>query len=324
MTQVRIVRPWTGNALWDLTPGRSRRWGEVCFHEQADGPADYVVVFNWVEQPVKVVCDPRRVWLVVLEPPNELYRIQHFGAQCYGRVFHTDSRLQSPRHVAGSSAVFWLVNRSYDELKACAPPEKTRSLSWITSSVSLTRGHRERMRFLARLQQRVPLDLYGRGFTPIAEKWDGLAPYRYSLAVESYRSPYYWTEKIVDALLAWCLPIYCGCTRMAEYLPAEAMVCFELDDPDAPRKIQEVAQSDLWLKRREAIAAARQMILDRHQLFPWVVERIRQFPQREDAPQPREVRLYNPVPLGRGMLDRVRRRVVQRFPAVLPLLGRHG
>jgi hypothetical protein len=46
------------------------------------------------------------------------------------------------------------------------------------------------MKFLRKIQKNnLEFDLYGRGFCSIEDKWDGLAPYRYSLAIENFSGP---------------------------------------------------------------------------------------------------------------------------------------
>ena len=132
------------------------------------------------------------------------------------------------------------------------------------------------MSFLQNLQGRLEFDLYGRGFQYIEDKWDALAAYRYSLAIENFRNPYYWSEKLVDCFLSWTMPIYYGCTRIAEFFPREAMVCIDIHDPQAPDKIQEAISGDLWHRNLDAIAEARRLALEKYQLFPFVTEQIQQ------------------------------------------------
>ncbi|MBK9590965.1 MAG: hypothetical protein IPO32_05465 [Crocinitomicaceae bacterium] len=60
-------------------------------------------------------------------------------------------------------------------------------------------------------------DLFGRGFNPIEGKLEGLAEFKYSIAIENYSGPDYWTEKIQDAYLSWCMPIYYGCPNLEKY-----------------------------------------------------------------------------------------------------------
>lgn len=142
-----------------------------------------------------------------------------------------------------------------------------------------TDGHVLRMAFLDNLVSIDPgvLDLYGRGgFSgrhycgEVDDKWDGLADYRYSLAIENYHGPNYFSEKITDALLAWCMPIYWGCTNLEEYLPADSFVRIDIEDDDAPERVREIVNSDLRKQNIDAIAEARRRLLDEYQIWPTV------------------------------------------------------
>jgi hypothetical protein len=140
-----------------------------------------------------------------------------------------------------------------------------------------TDGHILRMNFYSRLATEAPglFDLYGRGDFEgeyyrgeIADKWDGLRDYRYSLAIENYKGPYYWSEKIGDALLAWCMPIYWGCTNLSDYLPEESFVRIDIESDDVVNRIREIVASDVRERNLDAIAEARERILNYHQLWP--------------------------------------------------------
>lgn len=277
MTLVRIAKNWTWPDLKRQTPGGRGEWEGIRFTEESVEVADYVVVLNRAPEPLEIQCPPEHIWAVMQEPPTEHFAPLHRGAACFERVYTQNPRLRERRYVYSQPALPWHVNRTYDELCEMPAPDKTHRLSWITSSISLLEGHRARLRFLERLHGEVEFDLYGRGFQPIKDKWDGLAPYRYSLAVENFRNPYYWTEKIADCFLSWTMPIYYGCTRIEAYFPAEAMIQIDIDDPDALQKIREVIQSDLWHERLDAIAEARDRVLNRYQLFPFLARQIRAY-----------------------------------------------
>ena len=271
MTIVRVLKDWKWPDLMRQTPGHTGIWDGIQFTEQPMDAYDYVVVLNRVPQDTTLRCPPASIWAVIQEPPVPEYRWLAKGFDRFGRVYTPDTTFEGPRFIHSHGALPWHVNRDYDYLKACTPPEKKRTLSWVTSSSKGRAGHRLRMEFLDRLQQQVQFDVWGRGFQPIDDKWDGLAPYRYGLAIENHSAPYYWTEKIVDCFLAWTMPIYYGCTNIYDYFPKEAMIQVDITKPDeAIGIIKDTIQSDLYLRRRDAIAEARRLILDRYQFFPFM------------------------------------------------------
>jgi hypothetical protein len=260
---VRIIDDWKDVDFMRQSPGGAGQWGRFTFTRKPFGRCDYTVILNRVPEDTSVICPFEHVWVVFWEPPvPELSRLPS-GVEGFTRVYTQDPNLRSTPFVQSHPALPWFVARGYDYLATCPPPTKELGLSWITSNKSLFYGHRRRMRFLNRIYGRIPFDLFGAGFRPIADKWDALAPYRYSIAVENHIGPFYWSEKLADCFLAWTMPIYCGCTNITDYFPAEALVQIDISDKDSAEKIKEAIASDLWQKNRDAIAYARDLVLNR-------------------------------------------------------------
>ena len=275
MTLVRIIKSWAKPDLLRQTPGCTGIWNDVHFTLAPVSSCDYLIVLNHTPEAITVDVPPGHIWCFVQEPPIPPYRWLRKGFPHYSRVFTQDPRLNQANIIPSHGSLPWHLDHTYDQLKALARPEKTRDLSWITSNYAQYEGHRRRLAFLSRLQAaHVPFDLFGRGFKPLADKWDGIAPYRYCIAVENHSEPNYWTEKIADCFLAWTMPIYFGATNIAEYFPAESFVWIDIEDPDTPRRVAEIARSDLAEKNRDAIAEARRRVLEEHNLFPRVARLI--------------------------------------------------
>jgi hypothetical protein len=272
---VRIVKNWEQPNLMRQTPGESGIWDGIQFTEEPVERSDYVIVLNMPVGTIRVDTPPEHIWAIMQEPPNEYYAPMHLGQSSYHRIFTTDPSLTGPRFVQSQPALPWHVNKNYDDLLQSGVPDKEGRLSWITSNLNVHAGHKVRMNFLKKIQGQVQFDLFGRGFREIRDKWDGLAPYQYSIVVENFSNPFYWSEKLADSFLSWTMPIYYGCTRITEYFPAESMICIDVDDPDVIEKINEVTASQRWQQNLDAIAEARQLVLNRYQFFPFVAEQIR-------------------------------------------------
>jgi hypothetical protein len=287
MTRVLVLKDWTFPDHRQHTPGASGFWDGVEFVDDASQAHDYVVVMNRVPKSVTVRCSPEHIWGITQEPPVYEYQWLREGFANFYEVFTPDVEARHPRIRPSHGALPWHVGKSYDQLKSMSAPEKPSLLSWVTSSATGRVGRQQRMSFLETLQTQVKFDLFGRGFQPIDDKWDGLAPYRYALAVENHSGPYYWTEKLADAFLAWSMPIYHGCTNISDYFPEEAMIRIDITQPqEAIEIIQDAIHSNLWLQRRDAIAHARELVLDQHQFFPFIVRQIRQgSPETVSAPR---------------------------------------
>ena len=136
MTRVRIVSNWDLSTLRRQTPQMSGIWDDVEFVFGDAGDCDFLVICNKVDAPFQVRCPPENVYVIVQEPPDELHRPMHRGIACARRVYTQDSSLVGPRYVHSQPALPWHVKKNYDELVACAVPDKTRPLSWITSAAS--------------------------------------------------------------------------------------------------------------------------------------------------------------------------------------------
>jgi Glycosyltransferase family 10 (fucosyltransferase) C-term len=292
MTLVRIAKNWDTPDLLRQTPGGRGEWDGIRFTLDAAGEADYVVVLNYAHDPLAVDVPAEHLWALIQEPSIRLYQAMHATTQPFARVYTQTAppggeTRNGTLRLPSQPALPWHVDRSYDELVSMEPPEKTLPLSAITSDLAALPGHRARLRFLAKVRDLPELDRFGRGVRPLADKWDGLAPYRYSLAIENALVPNYWTEKLADCFLAWTLPLYAGCPNLEEFFPAESFVRIDLDDPDAPRLVAEIARGRLWEERREAIAEARRRVLEEHQLFPFLAREIRAHEEECENP-PRE------------------------------------
>ena len=104
-------------------------------------------------------------------------------------------------------------------------------------------GHVRRIDFLRFLDdQDVELDIYGspeNGFrhwrspTPPRDKGVALLPYRYYFDAENNSAPNFYTEKIVDCLLAETLCFYWGCPNLDSFFDPRAFIRLELEDFEA-------------------------------------------------------------------------------------------
>ncbi len=154
--------------------------------------------------------------------------------------------------------------------------------------------------------------LFSMGYTKVVEqKWDGLAPYRYSLVVENFRGKDYWSEKLSDALLAYAVPLYSGCSNIGDYFPAEAVIPIDIHDPHVADVIREIIVSNEWEKRLKAIGDARKKILDHYQLFPFLTSYIQDWENRYPKNQwtVDTVTIPNEKTAGKEMVRRFRRMV---------------
>lgn len=141
---------------------------------------------------------------------------------------------------------------------------KERDLSVICSAQSATPGHQQRLRFVTALKEHFQdrLDWFGNGIQSIPTKWDGLAPYRYSIAIENHMAINVITEKLWDPLLAYTLPLYAGAPNARELLPEFSLVELNIADLNGSiETIESLLSENLYESRIDAIRQARAEIL---------------------------------------------------------------
>lgn len=283
MMRVRIFKNWIEPDLLRQTPGGSGIWQDWKYEiGEADADADWVLALNnRFDQDQYVQAAPQRVVALMQEPfvPGFTDWMDR-GLESFATVFSSHQPSKCAVWRRSHPAVAWHVNRSYDQLMAMRPDERPRLASWICGGARALPGHRVRLKFLRRVQGGLgrDIDLFGRAVTPIDDKWDGLAPYCYSLAIENTVARDYWTEKIADCFLAWTCPIYHGAPNLEEYFPEEAFIRIDIQRPrEAMRTIRAVLDSGdrEWRRRLEAIDKARRLVLERWQLFPFMTDQLR-------------------------------------------------
>jgi hypothetical protein len=224
-----------------------------------------------------------RIAFLLREPPlpevrpKNLLNYAHARDYC-GYISGPDDSAPTPAYMPA----IWYVNVSFRELNEAPPPEKHSPCSWITSGINRTESHRQRLAFLQQLQDSsLPVEVYGRDLPPgtrtageLSNKWSGMAPYTYNLAIENFAdNDWYASEKLWDALLSWCLPIYYGGGAADKLLPPGSFLRLPSLDEKGIQYIREVTASpDAWIEAKDAIAEARQVILHKLNLMNWLSE----------------------------------------------------
>lgn len=281
MTVVRIAKDWDWPDLMRQSPGGKGEWGGCRFTLEDEACDVLLLLNNRMKRGLKARCPGNRVWVLMQEPYVKGFTDWMVERQePFSRVLTSHPRGDSRKHVVSHPAVPWHVSRSFDQLSAMEIPGKTRTLSWIVGNAMDLPGHFQRLDFLRILRQErdIPAELFGRAVRPIDDKWDGLAPYRFSLAVENAVCSDYWTEKVADCFLSWTIPIYHGCPNLSGYFPANSFVPIDIRNPrEALAVIRRVVSGgrDEWERRRPALEEARRRLLHEHQFFPHVTSMVK-------------------------------------------------
>jgi len=289
MKTVCILKDWDWPDLLRQTPGGEGIWEGIRFTLNTDNPCDFLVVLNnKMKTETRVHCPSKNVWCLIQEPYMKghtdwmVERLERFS-----RVLTHHAPSGQSKFAVSQPATPWHVNKTFDQLVALEMPAKPKTLSWVVGNARDLPGHGKRLTFLAYIQRKgsLDIDLFGRAVQFIEDKWDGLAPYKYSLAIENSSSPDYWTEKIADCFLSWSVPIYYGCTNLEDYFPSGSFIKIDINSPiEAFESVKTIIKRDNWEKRLPALKEARDLVLHRYQLFPHLSQLIRAQPQRDLEP----------------------------------------
>jgi hypothetical protein len=148
--------------------------------------------------------------------------------------------------------------------------EKTRDLSVFCSTQTVSGEHRMRLRFVERLKEHFGdrLDWFGNGVNPLAEKWEGIAPYRYTIVLENRSAPDVITEKLFDAYLGLAYPIYWGAPNLVNYFPTDAFTSIDIRDLSGSiERIDELLNSNSYPARVPALLEAKELVLTEFHLY---------------------------------------------------------
>lgn len=267
-----------------MTPGRTGKWRDMEGISRLDdiiaiAESDYCVVIDKYDEH-KIPKDKK----ILLGAHPTIPGHQWFN-------FNTDEAAIKIDLTNTCGLGEWWLDEDYDTLSDFSRPHKSKSLTCILSNQNNQSYHKQRLRFMMEYCNKWPdtLDLYGR-IKPVGSMipfyrgelgtetpqtyWFGkgaaLKDYRYALEFDAGPCRNYFSERVYDALLMWCKPIYWGGTNIEEYLPRKAFEYFNIDGDGSD--IVEAAKEPVDY---QAIAEARNLLLNKWQIWPRIYGAIR-------------------------------------------------
>ncbi|MFN2309697.1 MAG: glycosyltransferase family 10 domain-containing protein [Gammaproteobacteria bacterium] len=263
-----------------LAPQSALRWGRCAFtlNPADDSECDYWIVFNTAPAHTALICAPENTLFIAGEPPAKKVYPRAFYAQ-FQRLICTHGEYPHPRVIFDALGLNWHVgyNRltgayryGYDELAALRPTDKQLALSVVCSDLRTTAGQRARLELLERLKRHFGDRLvhFGRGFAPIEDKLDAIAPFHYHLVLENSISDDYWSEKLADAYLGWSYPLYLGCPNLERYFPAASYTRISAEHyAETVRSLEQALSAPPSAAQRAALGEARDRVLNRYNPF---------------------------------------------------------
>jgi len=280
LSRVRLPDGNVGDDYLRRFPNREPLWGNCQFiFDRECREYDWLVVYDDLprDSPSEVLACPKANTLLLTGEPSS---ITHYGKHFLRQFDHVLTSqepwaIQHPGVIRRQAGLLWFYGGSddrgtYDSLLNMPPPVKTQTISTVCSSKAMKRTlHAMRLAFTKRLMKDLPeLDVFGYGMGHLEDKADAIDPYRYHLVIENHSCDHHWTEKLADAFLGYSLPIYFGCTNLAEYFPEGSYLSIDARNYDESLlRIRALLADDAYEKRLPAIIEARRLLLKNYSTF---------------------------------------------------------
>lgn len=259
--------------IFRQSPGFLGIWGNYKFIiDESILECDYWLIYSdhkFVLQ--KCICPKENIFFIPAECYNTSVKYPKKFLEQFGTIITVQTQITGKNVIYHQNANPWFINRNYDELIKLIIPEKTKLISIISSNKQVTTGHKKRLDFSLKLKKHFGdrADLFGRGINDFEDKWDVLAPYKYTIAIENDYVNDWMTEKIIDPILTFTMPFYYGCPNINKYLNPTSYLNIDIDDFEGSINIIEDAiRNDLHSKFMVNAKEDILLILNKHQLFP--------------------------------------------------------
>ena len=243
----------------------------------ANEPCDYYCIIN--KPPPDVTYDPSRTIIFRMEPHMEKDQRQ------WGDFTKPDSTKFKfvGYHNTQYNNNEWHLSQTYKQLSSNETTiqknlELNHVLTTILSDKYKDPGHIKRVDFIKFIESKTEVHVFGsnkflwknyKGSLPYHNKDESLFPYKYSFNVENHSIKNYYTEKLIDGILAETLVFYSGCFNVRDYIDERAFVYLELSNFEHDYQIIKKAIEEDWYSQRlPYIKEAKQKILNELQFFP--------------------------------------------------------
>lgn len=278
MIKIKLTTQHPNWPLLQQTFGSKGIWGDYHFYVNKDvDECDYWIVCDGLLKTESTRCSKENTVLITWEPSTIKTYSKKFINQ-FATVITCQKEIEHKNIIYSQQAHPWFVGKNYDELTNSPQIEKTKLISIITSNKRFTEMHRRRHDFALKLKEHFKdeIDLYGRGIRDFDDKWEVLAPYKYSIAIENLAIDDWLTEKLPDCYLAHTFPFYYGCPNVNKYYGNESLLCIDINDFDKTISLIEniIHDENHYEEHFKYILESKNRYLNQYQLFPFIVNMI--------------------------------------------------
>lgn len=141
-------------------------------------------------------------------------------------------------------------------------PDKKHLVSFIGSLEHPDTGaYRLRRKVAEYLIKSDGIDCFGKGIRELTGKYEAIAPYMFSVAMENAASDYYFTEKLVDCLLLETVPIYFGCPSIEDCFDTKGFLTFS--SLEEFRVLESAISQDIYDKMKPFVLKNKKVVIER-------------------------------------------------------------
>jgi len=247
-------------------------FGNCMFHHEEEfQECDYWVLAHDFKYEGTAICPPENTIFVTGEPASVKKYSNKYLKQ-FATIVTSQENLSHSNVIETHQVLSWGFHKSYDELNRMKPFEKSKFMSIISSNKRFSKGHEQRYQFAKNLKRHFgdTIDLYGRGICDFESKWDVIAPYTFSIAVENSSSKNYITEKLTECFLSYTFPLYYGCPNVDDYYPKGSYEWIDISDKEGSVDLIEKIRHDpnYYQKHLPAVCDARKRYLEQYDFYP--------------------------------------------------------
>jgi hypothetical protein len=150
-------------------------------------------------------------------------------AQKYIYKYYIGNKNNLPEPFIEGFSYMWFT----DPHRTIEKKEKKNIMSIIVSEKRFAPGHQYRHKLIEKIIEcNLPIDIYGRGSLLYKSNFvKGIfmeeIPYKdylFSICIENFSNPHYFSEKIMSPLMYNCMPIYLGCKNIFQYFEKENII----------------------------------------------------------------------------------------------------
>ena len=292
MLKIKISR----NSSYPLErqlPNREKVLGECVFyftpHDSVEREYDFWFILDNLIEAETTICPPENIVYLTMEPlafrktkKDERAFLKQFSTvidfqQRYAEIPSIESWLPLQWHIGWSHGGVQTgadFCRDYDFFKRRSIISKERKLSVVTSGPRHYKGHRDRYTFV--MEYLKPhfgdrIEIFGRGIRDFRDKVEVIEPFKYHLALENGSEKNYFTEKLTDSFLGLAYPIYFGAPNIYDFFSPDMLTVIDINKPkEAIAIIEQILDQDFYEKRLPFLCAARDLVLDKYNLFSFI------------------------------------------------------